>query len=129
MIFSSGKKTLSRFVSFSSREGFSTGSFTAPSSTRRLNTGARSRRSRVHSVNSTSHASSGSTQVTRERTTPPSFGAPRNGEVSRRSGWSRASTSRMSSSESPLPQLPAYSRSSVASSSAPSLAREPWPLV
>ena len=96
MIFSSGKKTLSWFVSLSSRAGgpaFSRrgllGVLHGSSFTRRLKTGARSRRSRVHSVNSTSHETRrldpGDARARRRR---PGRGEPRSGEVSRRSGSS-----------------------------------------
>jgi hypothetical protein len=68
--------------------------------------GARSRASCVHSTNSTSHTSFGSTQTTSDLRTRGIFGGTRNGEAGRSSGRSFASTRSTSFSVKPVPQLP-----------------------
>ena len=70
------------------------------------NDGARRWPSCVHSANSTSHTSFGFTHTTSPLRTFGIFGTSANGGVSVRSGSSFASSSSMSCSVNPVPQLP-----------------------
>ena len=104
---SSGKNTLSGFESVdprARRRG-------ARSSAIPRNTGARSRPSRVRSVNCTFTASRGSIQVTSRAGVLGIFGTGSSGGLATRSGSIRRSSSPMLRSSSPLPTLPTQARS------------------
>ena len=94
--------------------------------------GKRRRPSCVHSTNSISTTSSGSTHLTSLFRTRGIFGSVTSGESGRSSGFRRASSSSISSSVNPVPTLPAQRRplcSWTASTSAPMRSRLRCPFV
>ena len=102
---SSGKNTLSGFESVTRERRRGARSSAIP-----RNTGARSRPSRVRSVNCTFTASRGSIHVTSRAGVLGIFGTGSSGGLATRSGSIRRSSSPMLRSSRPLPTLPTQAR-------------------